>query len=231
MNRNVIVVGATVLLVGGFGIGGWIYQTKQAEAVAAANKAAEAALAASESAAAARTDALERQGAQRLGDPDARVTIVEFFDPACETCAELSPYVKDLVTQNPGRVQVVSRYAPFHAGSDKVVAILEAARRQDLYWKTLEIMFSTQRTWADHQHPQPELLWDLLGQGGVDVARLQTDSADPSIAAAIAEDLRDAKALGVKATPEFFVNGKPLPKWGLRQLTELVMAEIKAKYG
>jgi len=53
---------------------------------------------------------------------------------------------------------------------------------------------------------------------------------DPSIQERIAQDLADAKALGVKKTPGFFVNGKPLTRFGRSQLRQLVETEIKANY-
>jgi len=36
--------------------------------------------------------------------------------------------------------------------------------------------------------------------------------------------------LNVKATPEFFVNGKPLPSFGYDQLKSLVEDELAAAY-
>lgn len=218
MNRNILVVGAVVALIVAFGLAARAYRSDSAQATAV------------QVADAGRAELLDRAGAQRLGSPSARVTIVEFFDPACETCAQFAPHMKELVTLNPDRVQLIQRYAPLHPGSDKVVAILEAARRQDKYWETLEIMFSQQGAWASHHSPQPELLWGLLEAGGLDVARLRAEMTDPAIAAAIAEDVKDAKALGVTQTPEFFVNGKPLPTWGLRQLDALVASELEASY-
>ena len=38
----------------------------------------------------------------------------------------------------------------------------------------------------------------------------------------IARDLADAKALNVTMTPEYFVNGKPLPQFGFNELKTLV---------
>lgn len=216
MNRNTVVVVAFFLLLGGFAAATAYFKQDRAATIAAAPALDPA--------------ALNRDGAMRMGPADAKVTIVEFFDPACETCAQFAPHLKALVDQNSGRVQIVERYAPFHPGSDKIVAILEASRKQDKYWETLDTMFSTQHLWADHHKPQPELLWTMLEKRGMDVTRLRTDQGDPAIAALIAEDLDDAAKLGVKATPEFFVNGKPLPEWGLKQLTELVHAELEAAY-
>jgi protein-disulfide isomerase len=38
----------------------------------------------------------------------------------------------------------------------------------------------------------------------------------------IARDLLDAKTLNVTMTPEYFVNGKPLPQFGFSELKQLV---------
>jgi protein-disulfide isomerase len=52
----------------------------------------------------------------------------------------------------------------------------------------------------------------------------------PAIAQRIAQDMADAKTLQVKATPEYFVNGKPLPQFGLDELKSLVRDELKVAY-
>ena len=65
---------------------------------------------------------------------------------------------------------------------------------------------------------------------GLDVEKIKKDMNDPSIQKRIEQDLADAKALNVKKTPGFFVNGKPLPSFGRSQLRQLVESEIKAIY-
>ena len=75
-------------------------------------------------------EALIRMHSPTLGKADAPVTIVEFLDPACETFAAFYPMVKQLMAAHPDRIRLVLRYAPFHNGSDKVVALLEAARKR-----------------------------------------------------------------------------------------------------
>jgi len=42
--------------------------------------------------------------------------------------------------------------------------------------------------------------------------------------------LADADTLKVMKTPEFFVNGKPLPSFGFEQLQALVQAELASAY-
>ncbi|HAS52710.1 MAG TPA: disulfide bond formation protein DsbA, partial [Nitrospiraceae bacterium] len=84
--------------------------------------------------------------------------------------------------------------------------------------------------WASHHNPQPKLVWKFLPITGLDLKKLEKDMNDPAIAKLIEQDLADARALNVRKTPEFFVNGKPLPSFGYEQLKRLVEAEIKANY-
>lgn len=174
---------------------------------------------------------LSRAYAQSVGPADAKVVIVEFFDPGCETCAIFAEPVKKLLNSHPGKVRLVLRYAPFHHGADKVVQVLEAARLQGKYWETLELLFASQHRWADHHNPNPDMVWQLVSSLGLDMQRLQQDVEDPKVLHIVRQDIADAKSLGVHKTPGFFVNGKTMSSFGLRQLEELVNAEVRAQYG
>ena len=175
-------------------------------------------------------EALIRDHSPRAGDPAAKVTIVEFMDPACETCRQFHPFVKQLMKAHEGKVNLVIRYAPFHKGSDQMVAILEAVRKQGQFWEVLDLMFATQAEWASHHNPNPAVFWDHLARAGYDIARIREDMNDPAIMALMQQDLADGQVLGANKTPTFFVNGKPLPSFGYEQLQTLVDAEVRAKY-
>ena len=54
------------------------------------------------------------------------------------------------------------------------------------------------------------------------MARLKSDMNSPEIARLIAQDFEDLKTLNVTKTPEFFVNGRPLPSFGYKELQTLV---------
>ncbi len=165
-----------------------------------------------------------------LGSDTAKVYLVEFMDPACETCSAFSPFVKKLMAANPGKIKLVLRYAPFHQGADYFVRILEAAKKQGRYWETLEVMFQSQPYWASHHNPRPELIWRFLERAGLDLDKIRKDMQDPAITRIIEQDLADAKRLNVTKTPGFFVNGKPLTTFGYRQLQQLIEQEIKITY-
>jgi len=171
-----------------------------------------------------------RDHSQTLGSDDAKVFLVEFMDPACETCAAFSPFIKKIMNANPGKIKLDLRYAPFHDGADNFVKILEAAKKQGRYWETLDVMFKTQHIWANHGHWQPEKLWEILPKAGVNIDQIKKDMHDPAIAKIIDQDMADVKALNVQKTPGYFVNGKPLQNFGYKQLYQLIQSELDAKY-
>jgi protein-disulfide isomerase len=101
---------------------------------------------------------------------------------------------------------------------------------QGKFWPTLEAVFAAQSRWAPQHRPQPELVWNYIGGVGLDINKLRRDMESPDMDKIVQQDLADARKLNVKATPEFFVNGKPLPSWGWAQLKTLVQDEVAAAY-
>lgn len=165
-----------------------------------------------------------------LGSPEARVQIVKFTDPACETCASFAPYMQQALEAYPGRVQVVIRYAPFHRGSEGVVRILEAARMQGKFEETLELLYQTQASWTLNHTVVLAKVWAIVPRAGIDVEQARRDVTDERITTLIAQDRADGETLGVRKTPGFFVNGKPLEPFGARPLAALIRAELAAQY-
>ena len=154
--------------------------------------------------------ALARFHSQTLGDPAAKVVLVEFLDPACEACAKFHPLVKQVFEAHSGRVRLVLRYAPFHRGAPEVVKLLEAARRQGKYWQALDRLFATQEEWTVRHVANVDLALKALSPLNLDVQRLRQDMRSPDLERIVQQDLQDAKTLEVSGTPHFFVNGRPL---------------------
>ncbi len=173
---------------------------------------------------------VERAGAPVKGAEDARVTIVEFFDPACGTCRDFYPLVKQLIDRYPGKVRLMVRYAPLHTGSDQVVKMLEAAHQQGKFWQALELLFDSQHRWVANHVSQPMRARGILNGMAMDHKKLMVDMNGPAVAGVVQQDVRDGKTLKVRATPEFFVNGRPLPSFGYKQLRELVADAVDKAY-
>jgi protein-disulfide isomerase len=165
--------------------------------------------------------------APTLGTSTPEIYLVEFLDPECESCREFYPMVKMIMEENPGKIQLVIRYAPFHGNSKFAIKIIEAARKQGKFWQALEVLFQYQPQWGDHHHPKPELIWKYLPEAGVDIEKIKEDMNNPEIEAMIKKEMQDGSDLGVRGTPTFFVNGKRLERFGLEPLRELIRENLK----
>ena len=167
-----------------------------------------------------------RDHSPSFGENKNNVTIVEFLDPQCEACMRFHPVIKKVFKEYKEESKLVIRYLANHGDSKFAVRILEAARKQNKYNEALEVMFNTQPQWANHNNPQPELLWTFLPQAGLDMVKLKNDFKSNYIDGMLSLDRSDAEALNVRGTPTFFVNGKILKKLSYQSLLDLVESEL-----
>ena len=179
--------------------------------------------------AAARDAALASEHSPTVGDLGARVHIVEFLDPACGTCALFYPMVKGWMSEVPGDIRLSVRHVAFHDGAEYAVKVLEASRNQDKYWQTLETLLASQRQWVNNHVVQPDRIGPVIASVGLDMERLEADMNSADVLKRIEQDKKDAIFLKVSATPEYFVNGRPLPSFGQEQLANLVREELEKR--
>jgi protein-disulfide isomerase len=212
ISRTSLVAVAVAVLVLGLVAAAFLYESDNTESVQAE--------------AAARQAALSSQHSPTLGDPGAKVHIVEFLDPACETCALFYPMVKQWMAQMPGEIRLSIRHVAFHTGADYAVRILEASRKQDKYWQTLEALLASQQQWTQHHTVRPDRIGPAIAGVGLNMEQLMVDMDAMDVLARIEQDKKDAILLKVSATPEYFVNGRPLPSFGQKQLADLIREEL-----
>ena len=211
-NKKVILISLLVLVVVFLG-GAYIFKTNQAEQLASNVKQ--------------NYSALVREHSVVIGNKNAKVELVEFFDPACETCAQMHPYVKEIMKKNEGKIKLVLRYAPYHAGSNNVVVMLEAAKKQNKFIEVLELLFNTQRVWTVNHQVDLNKLWGVLVVSKLlDMDKLIVDMKNPDLIKIVEQDLADAKTLKATKTPAYYVNGKPLEVFGLQNLKDLINSQL-----
>lgn len=175
---------------------------------------------------------LVRSHSPILGPKEAPVTIVEFFDPACEACRAIHPVVKDILAKHRDAVRVVIRYTPFHGeGSETAIRVLEAARMQGIFVPVLEAILREQPKWAAHGRMRPDLVLAIAASVGLDVEAAKTQMLAPQTVGILNYDKEDVKTVGVRKTPTFFVNGKALDQFSESSLRALVAREVAAATG
>ncbi|MFA7083515.1 MAG: thioredoxin domain-containing protein [Arcobacteraceae bacterium] len=163
----------------------------------------------------------------KFGKNQKNVTIIEFLDPECGSCAAFYPAVKKVLYDYYDEVQLVIRYMPNHKNAPNVIKILEASRKQGKYEETLHAVFASQHIWGAHGNPKPHLLWNFIVQvEGLDIEQLREDMNDPKFVELMDIDMQDARELELTGTPTFFVNGKMLENLTYEALNALVESEI-----
>ncbi|MGS4947538.1 thioredoxin domain-containing protein [Meridianimarinicoccus sp. RP-17] len=216
MNRRAIMLSVVAVAVAVFAAAAW-FTTRPASVAATATVPPE------------QSEALLRSYSPILGPEDAPVTIVEFFDPACEACRAFYPVMKDIMEEHGDAVRVAIRYTPFHGeASEEAIRVLEAARMQDVYEPVMEALLREQPRWASHGAPAPGMILEIAATAGLDVDAARTQMLAPDLVAILNQDRADVETMGVRQTPTFFVNGRPLDPFGEAELRALVAEEVAA---
>jgi len=176
-----------------------------------------------------------REDSPSIGPADAKVTLVEFLDPECESCATYAPRVKQVMKDYEGRVRLVVRYVPLHPNSARAITFIEAAGEQGKLWQAMELLFQKQGEWGEkHGAPAnapkpdiPALFEKYAMELGLDLDKYNAAVKANRFTAKIDRERKDAQANGVRQTPTMFVNGKKLSSLGESDLRAAIEDELK----
>lgn len=143
-------------------------------------------------------------GAPSRGAPDAKVTIVEFSDFQCPSCAAASRWVDSIATAYPRDVRIVFKQYPlsFHEHAGEAAEASLAAADQGKFWELLAKIYG-------HQSELDRAA--LLGWAceiGVDLRAFAKGLFEGRYHARVAIDVADGDRLGIRGTPSVFVDGR-----------------------
>lgn len=144
--------------------------------------------------------------APTIGGENAKVTIVEFSDFQCPYCAEGAKVLKALKEKYGKKIKVAMKQfpLPFHtqAKGASIAALCVNEQSTEKFWKMHDQLF------ADQTKLSAEDLKNTAKSLGVDMAKYDTCVASDKTLKQVEADIEQGKALGVKSTPTFFVNGQ-----------------------
>ena len=148
------------------------------------------------------------------GLPTAKVTIVEFTDFQCPSCAATFPILERLMTEYGDRVRLVVRDFPLsqHKNAQRAAEAAEAARAQGKYWEYAALLFKQQAAATTDETKAAALdvakLKEYATQVGLN--RQQFDAALDAgrFAPQVERDRNDGLKLGVNHTPSIYINGR-----------------------
>jgi protein-disulfide isomerase/uncharacterized membrane protein/rhodanese-related sulfurtransferase len=168
----------------------WLQHREEPPAVAAAPSAADVA------------SRLVRPDSHGTGNPQALVTLVEFGDLQCPSCAAAEPEMRELRRLYRDRVRFVFRQFPLeevHVYALKAAEASECAAQQGKFWESVD------RFYAANGDLKDESLVRYAGELGLDTAKFQSCLSSGATKATIQRDREDGRALGVRGTPTFFL--------------------------
>jgi protein-disulfide isomerase len=141
--------------------------------------------------------------APRIGNEDAPIKLVEFFDYACPACQAIKPKLDAAIKEHPGQVVVYYRMFPLenkHPDSKSAAQAAIAAQAQHKFAEMNEVLYAKAPA---HKRD------DVIGYAkelGLDVAKFQADY--DAAAARVEADMSQGEALGVSSTPTIYFNGR-----------------------
>ena len=145
------------------------------------------------------------------GSPTAAVTIEEFADFQCPTCAMMHPKVNEIRSAFGERVRIIFRQFPLqgHPFAYDAALAAEAAGMQGKFWEMQNMLFTNQQSWANSTNPRT-VFTEYAKTLGLNVEKFSDDMISLPIKNRVDADLQRGRAVGVGSTPAFYINGKPL---------------------
>jgi protein-disulfide isomerase len=157
------------------------------------------------------------------GNPTAPVTIVEFTDYQCPSCARTQPVLEEVSGEYGDKVRLVARDFPLdqHTYAAKAAEAAEAAREQGKYWEYVAILFKNQDAL------QVEKLKEYATRLGLDRAKFDQALDSGKFSDKVVRDLSEGGKLGVNSTPTVFINGKRVKDRSREALKAAIEAALK----
>ena len=166
-----------------------------------------------------------------LGNPDAKVTMIEYASMTCPHCANFHtktfPAIKKEYIET-GKIKFIYRDFPLDQFA-LAAAMMARCASKDRYFAIVDLIFRTQKSWG--RNPDPRKALAQIGKlAGVSEPTYRACVGDKAIYDGMIK-MRDggAKDFKVQSTPTFVVDGKtingglPLPE--LRKVLDAAVAK------
>ena len=211
-------------------LAGWWFYNSSKSRQGTANRAANTANAARNTQIPANAP-LGAQPPNMLGSPTALVTVEEFADFQCGSCAAVHPMLKQIQSVYGSRIKFIFRHFPLsmHDKAFDASVAAEAAGMQGRFWDMQNQLFSNQQAWMNSPSYK-QMFADYAQKIALDPEKFQEDTSSMPAKQRVEADLARGRALGVNSTPTVYINGKsvPYPQINVESLRQIIDAELQA---
>ena len=139
------------------------------------------------------------------GRDNAKVTVVEFTDFQCPYCKTFNDGTRNTLRARYGdKIRFVLKHTPLeqaHPDAKRAAVAAQCGLREGKFWEVHDVLFG---------HPG-ELSEEAIIEKGKSLglgSAFASCVANQETLAEVAQDVKDATEVGVRATPSFLINGK-----------------------
>ena len=145
-----------------------------------------------------------RESDPSIGAPDAPLTVVVFSEFQCPFCRKGTALLKRILEEYGDDVRIVFKNypLPFHKDAYLASEAALAAEAQGKFWEMHDVLFKNQRT-LSKQH-----LEEFAEKLGLDMVLFRKDIVSRRFRETIEAQMEDGRNVGVRGTPNYFVNGR-----------------------
>jgi protein-disulfide isomerase len=133
------------------------------------------------------------------GNPNGKITVVEFFDYQCPHCVDMAPVIDAVVKSNPD-VRIVYKEFPIRGpSSDTAARAALAAKIQGKYADVHKALMAVNRALSEAD------VMKIVEATGVDMTKLKADMKSDAVTQQLKDTNKLAQSLQLIGTPAFFV--------------------------
>jgi len=162
------------------------------------------------------------------GNREAKVSLIEYGDFQCPACANSHDFLEELLPEFSDQLAFSFRHFPLksiHPHAEMSARISEAAGKQGKFWEMVDLLYKNQDEWVNSADPEATL-FGYAETLALDMTQFKTDFRSPEIRQAVEADSLSATKAGISSTPTFFLNGTKIDPSNLKDLRNLIQAEI-----
>jgi protein-disulfide isomerase len=148
-------------------------------------------------------------GRPMKGNPNAKVTIVEFSDFECPYCSRAVDEVEAVLKAYPKEVKLYYLHFPLtsiHKTAMPAAIAAECAGQQDKFWPFHDKLFQNQSSLRD------DFFKTTAKDLGLDESKFVACLENPATKDRVKQDQDQGNAAGVEGTPSFYINGSQYPQ-------------------
>lgn len=147
---------------------------------------------------------------RRAGSDKPTITIFEYSDLACPSCALANLKLKSILSVYGDKIQINFKHYPLttiHRFSLDAAVFSECAGKQGKFWEFADLLFENSKNWVNNENFKKEFE-NYAKKISLNFEQMEKCYLDPNSLKEVKNDMSRGELKGIDATPTFFINGK-----------------------